>query len=158
MCARMPFNKISVSELTQVAGVNRKTFYLHYTALDDLLDDVEDHIVAEIREQFSDDTSDRGIAADIYTLYTYLHGHSDVMHPLLTDYTYDHFARRFRHDILTSDCFTPLYGTNPKEAPLKEGYCTCIFSIYEAWARDNSSKLTRRTLANKSADLVLHGF
>lgn len=43
-------------------------------------------------------------------------------------------------------------------APLNEGYCTCIFSIYEDWARDNSSKLTLRTLANKSADLVLHGF
>ena len=31
------YNEISITELTDRAGINRKTFYLHYSSLDDLV-------------------------------------------------------------------------------------------------------------------------
>ena len=37
MMAEMPFDKISVSELTKRCGVNRQTFYYHFDTLADLL-------------------------------------------------------------------------------------------------------------------------
>ena len=142
MCAEMPYDHINVSDLARVAGINRKTFYLHYSELDDLMDDVEDHIIAEIRGQFSNDTTDAGVAGNIYVLYRYL---------------YDHFARRFMHDILTSDCFRPLYGNNPARAAIAEGYCTSIFSIYEAWKKSPDTKLDLKGVADQCARMVLHG-
>jgi AcrR family transcriptional regulator len=42
------FQKISVSSITGRAGINRTTFYLHYTDKFDLLDKVEDALLAEI--------------------------------------------------------------------------------------------------------------
>lgn len=157
MCAEMPYDHINVSDLARVAGINRKTFYLHYSEMNDLMDDVEDHIIAEIRGQFSNDTTDAGVAGNIYVLYSYLQDHSDVMQPLLNDYTYDHFARRFMHDILTSDCFRPLYGNNPARAAIAEGYCTSIFSIYEAWKKSPDTKLDLKGVADQCAKMVLHG-
>ena len=37
MICEMDFEKISIKELTERARINRKTFYLHYDSLDDLL-------------------------------------------------------------------------------------------------------------------------
>ncbi len=35
------FSEISITELTELAEVNRKTFYLHYTSLDDLIQEID---------------------------------------------------------------------------------------------------------------------
>ena len=47
--AQKPLRKISVSEVAEVAGYNRGTFYLHYESLDALLQGMEDDLLAKIR-------------------------------------------------------------------------------------------------------------
>ena len=42
------YSDITVSMLVQKVGINRKTFYLHYTSLDALLDELVDGIASEI--------------------------------------------------------------------------------------------------------------
>lgn len=37
LLATTPYDKITVSSVARVAGINRKTFYLHYDSVDDLL-------------------------------------------------------------------------------------------------------------------------
>lgn len=37
LLARMPYDKITVSAVAREAGINRKTFYLHYLSIDELL-------------------------------------------------------------------------------------------------------------------------
>ncbi len=46
-------NKISVSEITRLAGVSRGTFYLHYKDVDDLYNDIEDEIYYELEKVFN---------------------------------------------------------------------------------------------------------
>ena len=50
MLSEKPLNRISVTELCKRAGVNRATFYLHYTDIYDLLDKIELSYVEEMRE------------------------------------------------------------------------------------------------------------
>lgn len=45
-----PLNKISISELAEVACINRKTFYAHYSSIEDILAELEDEIVVSIDE------------------------------------------------------------------------------------------------------------
>ena len=47
--AERPLKKISVSEVSDLAGYNRGTFYLHYESLDALLAKVEGRLLDEIR-------------------------------------------------------------------------------------------------------------
>lgn len=42
------FEDISVSELTKLAGINRKTFYLHYSSTRDLLNEIQDELLTQI--------------------------------------------------------------------------------------------------------------
>lgn len=43
-------DKISIRELTEKAGYNRGTFYLHYTDIHDLLQRVEDDLLDQVRD------------------------------------------------------------------------------------------------------------
>lgn len=36
------YSDISITELTELAEINRKTFYLHYASLDELVDEVKE--------------------------------------------------------------------------------------------------------------------
>lgn len=45
-----PKNKISIKELSEAAGVNRKTFYAHYSCVEDVLLEMEDEIVTNISD------------------------------------------------------------------------------------------------------------
>lgn len=44
MICEMDFERISIKELTERARINRKTFYLHYNSLDDLLRELQNEL------------------------------------------------------------------------------------------------------------------
>lgn len=44
MICEMDYDQITIKELTQRAQINRKTFYLHYTGLDALLEELQEEI------------------------------------------------------------------------------------------------------------------
>ena len=44
MICEMDYEQITIKELTERAGVNRKTFYLHYDSLDDLLGEMQNEM------------------------------------------------------------------------------------------------------------------
>lgn len=44
MICEMDYEQITIKELTERAGINRKTFYLHYDSLDDLLGEMQNEM------------------------------------------------------------------------------------------------------------------
>lgn len=46
-------DSIGIKEITDKAGLNRGTFYIHYQDIYDLLDEIEDEIIAGLNKQFS---------------------------------------------------------------------------------------------------------
>lgn len=50
LLATMPYSKITVSAIARGAGINRKTFYLHYASVDDLLEHAIERSVVNAAE------------------------------------------------------------------------------------------------------------
>jgi AcrR family transcriptional regulator len=48
------YERLSVQDITERAGIGRATFYLHYTDKEQLLLDAIEHIVAELTEQLTE--------------------------------------------------------------------------------------------------------
>ncbi|MDO5397123.1 MAG: hypothetical protein Q4G33_04260 [bacterium] len=71
MIANKPYKKISVTELTQAAKINRKTFYLHYVSLDDLLAEMYNDINTEIIEKIKHFEIPMDLEEMIYILFEY---------------------------------------------------------------------------------------
>lgn len=51
MICEMNYEQISIKELTERANINRKTFYLHYNTLDDLLREVQNELAQAFIER-----------------------------------------------------------------------------------------------------------
>ena len=47
MICEMDYEQITIKELTQRAGINRKTFYLHYGSMDDLLREMQNEMAQD---------------------------------------------------------------------------------------------------------------
>lgn len=54
MLQEMDYSQVTVKELTNRAMINRKTFYLHYNSLDELLGRLQADIYAQVLESTSD--------------------------------------------------------------------------------------------------------
>ena len=46
---------ISISELCKTAGINRNTFYSHYSSVEELLEELEDEFLAQLLKQLEND-------------------------------------------------------------------------------------------------------
>jgi AcrR family transcriptional regulator len=57
MLCDMEYERITIKELTKRAQINRKTFYLHYQSLDDLLEELQTELFKEFIERTSSYTS-----------------------------------------------------------------------------------------------------
>lgn len=61
MLLDMDYEQITIQELTDRAGINRRTFYLHYSTLDELLDEV----IEEIAESYILETQQMNTLSDV---------------------------------------------------------------------------------------------
>ena len=83
------YNEISITELTDRAGINRKTFYLHYSSLDDLVKEIEEEIVSDILESIGSYAEAFDLPGCIKNFYIYLESCNEVQKKLLCD---DHYS------------------------------------------------------------------
>lgn len=54
MMCEMDYEQITIKELTQRAGINRKTFYLHFDSLDDLLSEMQNEMSMRFMDRIKD--------------------------------------------------------------------------------------------------------
>ena len=157
-----PPNELMISHITEAAGVNRKTFYLHYEEVDDLVDDVALATASEIQSSFVDDTSEKDLSANILQIYSYLESHQPLMNILLFNPSYLSVSRKLTDAILSLDFFKSFYASNTMPAVIK-GYFSSIFSIYKTWcvekdASDDSDKnMSLEELASRCSNMLLQG-
>lgn len=162
ICTTKPLSDITITEIADAAHINRKTFYLHYKSINDLAEDVVINISNEISSGFISDHSDKGLSANILTIYRYIEDHKAVMTTLLYNNSYLSVSNKLIDAILSLEYFEPFYQVNPVPAIIK-GYFTVIFSIYQRWYDEKSmpdadaKPATIEELADNCAQMLLHG-
>ena len=55
MLLKMPYDKITISALAREADIDRKTFYLHYDSIENLLEDIMEDKIREVVESVDED-------------------------------------------------------------------------------------------------------
>jgi AcrR family transcriptional regulator len=78
MLMEMKYEQITVRELTDRARINRKTFYLHYPTLDDLLHELQD----ELADDFVKRTSFYNSILDMPSITREFYENSEELTPL----------------------------------------------------------------------------
>ncbi len=80
---KKPIQKINVSELCETAGINRATFYRHYSVPQDILIEMENTMSNEARHLFPTPKNLTEFKADVIKLCKYIDEKSDTIKILI---------------------------------------------------------------------------
>ena len=103
LIAEKPFGKISVKDITERAGIDRTTFYLHFKDKDDLFTKMQQHLMTELFEYGR--TSERPYPV-VTLAFEHMAQHADAYRVLLSTDGNTFFSETLQEYLVT--VFTPL--------------------------------------------------
>ena len=127
------FAKLTVSQVTAQAGLDRSTFYLHYTGLHALLEDCARELFSEMREEIyrnrpGDYRKDLSVLEPFVTsVFKHLEKHHRFYRSMLGKQG-DPFFRNLFQDQLTELIFEPISLSNLPEKSLQSDMTLRFFS------------------------------
>ncbi len=139
-----PLSKISVSELTELADVNRKTFYNHYSDLKDVLAEIENEFLETIfdiidRDNIWNDIENPNLF--LHKLFCVIEQNISLLRLLMESGEHIHLIFSFRKELRrlwSEQIFTK--GTNPAELTfLMDFVASGVVAVLESWAKDPSA-------------------
>ena len=104
---KKPFNQITITELCDEAQINRCTFYTHYASPYDVLTEMEDELISELKKQLITKRS------SVYSLSNHIE--------ILSDYFRDN-----------KDISKLVFANNSSNSDFAERLFKMIFSVYPA--------------------------
>lgn len=125
-------NQISVTELSELAGINRTTFYLHYRFPLDVLEEIYQDFVDELAAVYSRDFSlnaNMEPTQNVWlNIYRYLAEKHEIV-KLLTEMDYNLFRQPFEDRLLETMLLQPQQEMLKTAVP-KDYYLTFLISAW----------------------------
>ena len=150
------YNEISITELTERAGINRKTFYLHFSSLDDFVAEIEEEIVSDILDHIGKNAEEFDLPGCITNFYLYLESCNEVQQKLLCDDHYSFFYESVTDSVLRSAPFSKFFERTDYPSIVRS-YTISITFIYRDWLK-GGRKLDFDTLTTQAAKIVENGY
>lgn len=160
LLAQMPYDRITVSAIAREAGINRKTFYLHYLSVEELLSHVIQQAVTEaahtanFRANMDHSIDDiRGLTRTIIVEL--------LQNPLVRDNVSEGVPLH-RVLELTREPLSELIAERRREAGLPEvphldyyisGYLSGVIAVYETWTEKGEEPETVDGLCDIVTDI-----
>lgn len=150
-----PYQDIRIVQIAERAQVNRKTFYLHYASIEDVMSDIEHDFVNEISTDISTLAPD-DLKGAILIYYRFLDTEDRATQKLLYGRDYTSFFRNFSDDVLSLDFFMRYYTGSVNDSIIR-GYFDGVTGIFVRWHDSHNGGIEIEELAETAACLVLDG-
>lgn len=155
-------DRITVKELSERADINRKTFYMHYTGIPDLIRKIED----ELAGQFLSILSGTDFFAPDFNIYRLMDSFNDIissdmeLYRRLLSSEYSHFfivelkdrlkqylIAKYRDYLTLDDITLGFYA---------EYVASGIIALYSSWFRDDCG-IDIEELSTVAGDIIMNG-
>ena len=97
-------SKVSVREICERAQINRTTFYKYYGSQYELLEDIENMLIAQITEKITVDTKKQDLS--IIQILKYIDGNADLFRLLVNNDPDPMFSQKLLHLPEVQQCIT----------------------------------------------------
>lgn len=159
MICEMDYRDITIKGLTARALVNRKTFYLHYETLDDLLEELQDDIVDSFVSQKVSYSSREDIRKSIRFFFEYATGMPELNERLICSGSYAIIGENINRRIMEQRKETNKYAFSTDE--LEDNLVFAYFStnsiiLYRQWVADGK-KMPVEQLIQTATRLICEG-
>ena len=131
-----PIEKISVQQITNLAGYNRSTFYQYFSDIYELRDYVENDVLTFISEEFSAGDG------DVYDEQTVLEGamrlfdeKGTYLNALLGDYGSIRFQSRLKERMMSASGLKDKFSGSELFPYLLEFHISTLLSLFRLWQK-----------------------
>lgn len=153
--------KITISNLTEKAQINRSTFYLHYSSVADVTDDIEKEISARISScinNFNYDDIYGSTCAMFTNLTNVLNENVTMKNYILNSTSSDYILGRIK-EILVDKTMTAVLAQYPKHKKQDFAYTFTFLSAgiidaYIKWAHSEDNEITLEELIKTVSALI----
>jgi AcrR family transcriptional regulator len=158
MICEMDYDRVTIKELAARAQINRKTFYLHYLSLDDLLGEMQHELVEGFLKQTSSLHGLRDIAAYIKEFFLYTTDHEVLKQRILCSGSYRFLSDKVVEKVIHKN-------RNHKAGPGFDKYTeniiiafltSSVLEIYRQWVEDNR-KIPIEKMIETTTQLICDG-
>lgn len=153
--------EISVKELSDIADINRGTFYLHYTDIYDLLKNIEDELFQEFNaildRTLTGDPGKHDPETTLREIFLLLHRNQDTARVMMSSHGDMAFVNRLKHLVQERICQFLKQTHNSGHHTYKEAFAVsgCI-GVIEAWL-NRPDPQTPEEMANLCSHMLLKG-
>lgn len=159
MIAETDYSKISVKELTRRAQINRKTFYLHYTSLDQLLYTLQLELMEPTLKNISETSFPDDVEKIIQHSFCFMSSLDCVDKKILS--SQGDFPDGESPSDLIRDRFFQKYDCLPKYNRFESNliltyFSMCLGVIYRQWLV-NGQRIPMEEMIPLATRLILHG-
>ena len=139
MICTLEADKITIKELTERAEIHRKTFYLHYTSIEALYEDMLQLIMQDYLKAIVEPSELNDIAENTKRGFTYLAAQEEyverlICHPSYRDFCNKLFAAVEQHN---RNRYNPFSDISPEKQRLITTFMvTTALDFYRQWVSD----------------------
>lgn len=163
MVCSLPPEKITVKELTLRAQINRKTFYLHYTCIEDLYEEFIRALADGYAEEMAKTALGKGGSFNVEELtrvfFEYYSSQGRLAEIVICDPAYRKYCNRLFSITLQRNCaqFNPYSHLPPEEQNIVFTYlCYASEELYCQWVADGK-KIPLDRIIKMASTLLAHG-
>lgn len=157
MICEMDYEKISIKELTTRARINRKTFYLHYNTLDDLLRELQNELAQDFIERTKGMMPSRDmnkITREFFLVHDQL---GELGEKITCSGSYKYVSRRITHDIMEQAWGEKSNQANPYIQNIIMAFVSqSTLEIYRQWVADGK-RIPLEEIIDLATKLVCNG-
>lgn len=159
MVCEMDADKITIRELTNRARIHYKTFYLHYTCIEALFEDVIGQMLEAYFAEINKIPTDAPFAETNRVFFEFMAKQEPYMEKLISAPSYREFANRgflamLKHN---RERYNP-YAAYPKEEQniINNYLCTTSMNLYRQWVEDGK-RIPLERIIELSGQLLTEG-
>lgn len=137
------FEDITISMLCKNAQISRKTFYMHYASLDDVIIDIGKDIYSQMSDRFKSKGQDYHMKDVLKDIHEIICSNLDSYYKMATSESHHefHIALEIAFQKIVADVCRNSYGlTSPNLEYYSTFFASGIISVYGRWFRSNEKQ------------------
>ncbi len=155
MICEMDYEEMSIKELTQRAQINRKTFYLHYDSLDDLLREIQNDLAQDFIRRTEGMAPPRDMDKITREFFLSQESLGKLGERITCAGSYHYVSRRITSDIM-SQTWTKGPGDPFRQDIIMTFISQSTLAIYKQWVADGK-RIPLEDIIELAIRLVCHG-
>ena len=139
MLLEMPYEKITIKELCERAVINRKTFYLHYNSIDDVLEEFQEELASEYFDRIKDFDHIANVEKMIEAFFLFSEEKGEFYEKIHCNYNYDYIHQQTTNklSLKVQDNLKSIRKFTPEKQDIILAFVnSATLGIYRQWIKD----------------------